>query len=37
MTFGLFQMSLGIVLMAAGPVLGGPAWLFIWPGWSRKR
>jgi hypothetical protein len=34
MRFGIFQIVLGIVLMAAGPVFGGPAWVFMWPGWS---
>jgi hypothetical protein len=32
--FGLFQCALGVSLVAAGPIFGGPAWLLLWPGWS---
>lgn len=34
MTFGLVQILLGVMLMAAGPVLGGPTWALAWPGIS---
>jgi hypothetical protein len=34
MRFGLLQVALGVVLIAAGPLFGGAAWALLWPGWS---
>ena len=34
MTFGLLQIVLGVMLIGAGPVLGGPTWALSWPGLS---
>lgn len=34
MTFGLLQIVLGVMLIGAGPVLGGPTWALAWPGVS---
>lgn len=34
MRFGLLQVTLGVALMSAGPLFGGPLWLLAWPGVS---
>jgi protein tyrosine phosphatase (PTP) superfamily phosphohydrolase (DUF442 family) len=34
MRFGVLQILLGVALVAAGPLIGGPAWALLWPGWS---
>lgn len=30
--FGALQVALGVALIAAGPLVGGPAWALVWPG-----